>query len=255
MPTPSAELPAQAASSSDFGEATQSFSRIAVLLPAWQPDAVLVELANQLLQSGMGALLVIDDGSGPESAPILSALSVLPRTTVRRHPVNRGKGCALKTGFGFLLTQESRYTGVVTADADGQHTAEDIVRVARALLASERRPVLGVRRFEGDVPWRSRCGNCFMRWLFSRVAGRDLIDTQTGLRGLPMPLLPDLLRLPGERYEYEMTVLAHLCRLEVPLVEVPIKTVYLQGNRASHFHPLWDSMRVFATLARVALHR
>ncbi len=46
-----------------------------------------------------------------------------------------------------------------------------------------------------------------------------------------------------------MTVLAQLCRAEAPL-EVPIQTIYLDGNRSSHFDPIRDSMRIYFVLLR-----
>lgn len=48
----------------------------------------------------------------------------------------------------------------------------------------------------------------------------------------------------------EMTVLVHVCRLESKPLEVPIETVYIDGNRSSHFDPIWDSMRIYFVLVR-----
>lgn len=223
--------------------------RLAVLIPAWKPEPRLIELCNALMEAGFGAVLVIDDGSGEESQAIFDELRRL-NIPVTRHAVNLGKGRALKTGFNSLLTGEQTLRGVVTADADGQHTPEDIVRVAEALLQNGGRPVLGSRMFDVDVPLRSRFGNVLTRYIFGFVTGMRLHDTQTGLRGFPLSLLPGLLPLEGERYEYEMTVLAHLCRGGTRPIEVPIQTVYIEGNRSSHFNPVWDSMRIYFVLAR-----
>jgi putative flippase GtrA len=70
------------------------------------------------------------------------------------------------------------------------------------------------------------------------------------LRAFPRNLLPELLVLEGERYEYEMTVLAHVCRLGNKPLEIPIEAVYIDGNRASHFDPVRDSMRIYFVLLR-----
>ena len=110
--------------------------------------------------------------------------------------------------------------------------------------------MLGSRRFEQAVPLRSRVGNVLTRSVFSFLTGTTLIDTQTGLRGLPRAVLPELLPLEGERYEYEMTMLAHLCRMGQSPLEVPVATVYLENNRGSHFNPVWDSMRIYFVLLR-----
>jgi hypothetical protein len=78
------------------------------------------------------------------------------------------------------------------------------------------------------------------------------VDTQTGLRGFPRALLAELAALPGERYEYEMAVLAAVCRRGRP-VEVGIETVYEAGNKGSHFAPVQDSLRVMWVLLRQGL--
>lgn len=229
-----------------------SLGQIAILIPVWHPGGTLLELLSKLSVLGFGLLLVVDDGSPAASSEVFREVGELPRVEILRHARNRGKGRALKTGFAHLLRAHPQLLGVVTADADGQHTASDIERVARVLLQGGGRPVLGSRRFEGRVPRFSRIGNAFARKLFGWITGARLLDTQTGLRGLPISLLPALLEIRGERYEYETTMLAYLCRLGQGPVELPIETIYLEDNRASHFHPLWDSVRVYVALLRLA---
>ena len=234
-------------------QVTSGIGWLAVLIPAWQPERRLVDLARALLAAGFGRVVVVDDGSRAECAPVFADLEAIEHVTVLRHAANLGKGRALKTGFNFLLNLTATgeaIAGVVTADADGQHTAEDITRVGEALAGSDVSPVLGMRSFAGDVPLRSRVGNLLTRRVFAFLTGTELTDTQTGLRGLPLRALPALLTLDGERYEYEMTMLAHLCRSGPRPREVPIATVYFEGNRGSHFDPVWDSMRIWFVLLR-----
>ncbi len=241
-----------------------AFRTLCILIPAWQPTVVLTDLVADLLRRGFGWITVVDDGSTEAALPVLAALKKLPGIEVLHHPVNQGKGRALKTGFAHLLAGHRELAGVVTADADGQHTPADIERVARALLTSGPPTgpisVLGSRGFNSSessgssgsqIPWRSRLGNTLTRHVFRLLTGTRLRDTQTGLRGLPRDLLPELLALEGERYEYEIAALAHLCRAGRTPLEVPIETVYLDRNRGTHFHPLWDSLRVYAVLLRL----
>jgi hypothetical protein len=65
---------------------------------------------------------------------------------------------------------------------------------------------LGARRFCGAIPLRSRLGNLLTRHAFALLTGARLADTQSGLRGIPRELIPRLLSLDGDRYEYEMNV-------------------------------------------------
>lgn len=222
---------------------------IAVLIPAWEPDEALLDLTHGLRAAGFGVVLVVDDGSGPGSLALFQSLET-HGVRVLRHAVNLGKGRALKTGFNCLLKDYPTLRAVVTVDADGQHTPNDTVRVAQTWLAGDGRPVLGARTFGRDVPLRSQLGNQATRLVFGLISGTRLHDTQTGLRALPFALLPQLITLEGERYEFEMTVLAFLCREGQHPIELPIETVYLDGNRSSHFNPVRDSMRIYFVLLR-----
>jgi glycosyltransferase involved in cell wall biosynthesis len=223
--------------------------RLLVLIPAWQPDHRLVSLVEDLRGSGFAGILVVDDGSSGAAAGVFEQLRLLHDVVVVRHERNRGKGRALKTGIEFVLREMPGIQGVITADADGQHRAEDIVRVARG-LCQEEQLVLGARAFGGVVPLRCRFGNGVTRSVFGWLTGVRLSDTQTGLRGIPRRMLAKLVEMEGERYEYEIVVLTRLCRTERRPVEVPIETVYLEGNRSSHFKPLADSVRVLWALVR-----
>lgn len=222
----------------------------AVLIPAWQPDTQLLSLVPELIRHGFRIVIVVDDGSGPEYQGIFEAIAGYPEVRLLRHAVNMGKGRALKTGMNYFLNDLPEFGCIVTADADGQHTPEDILLAAQAWERSPGRMVLGVRQFSGSVPLRSRLGNSITRQVFRFLTGRKLADTQSGLRAIPRALVPELLVLPGERYEYEMTMLAHVCRSGRFPVEVPIRTVYLEGNRSSHFDPIRDSMRIYFVLVR-----
>jgi len=223
---------------------------IAVLVPVWDPEPKMVALIASLSECGFGAIVVVDDGSHVECVAIFEALKSFSGTHVLVHGVNLGKGRALKTGINYCLTDLPNIQGIVTADADGQHTVADIVRVADAMLSGHGRTVLGCRGFAEGVPWRSRFGNGMTRHIFGFVTGTTLRDTQTGLRGFPRALLPELMVLDGERYEYEMSVLAHICRIHGKPLEITIETVYIDGNKSSHFDPIWDSMRIYFVLAR-----
>ena len=216
-----------------------------ILIPAYEPDLRLVRLVRSLRAADATAtILIVDDGSGPSYTSVFSVAADLG-ATVLGFTANRGKGAALRFGFAWANRQRPGEP-VVCADCDGQHTLEDILRVGAAI-----RPgtiVLGGRRFTGDVPARSRVGNTISRWLFRAVTGAAVYDTQTGLRGIPADLLDWLASVPGERFEYEFTVLLRARDAGVRLHEVEIATVYLAENASSHFRPIRDSLRIYAPL-------
>jgi glycosyltransferase involved in cell wall biosynthesis len=223
---------------------------LAVLIPAYRPTTAILTLARRLSDSGFGHIVVVDDGSGDEHRHIFSELAALPGVTLLRHAVNLGKGAALKTGMNYIAAYEPGTSGIITADADGQHDPEDVVRVGQALLGSPGSVVLGARRFDAGVPFRSRFGNAITRAVFRVLIGHAISDTQTGLRAIPMSLVPHLLRTASNGYEFELDMLLAASRMQYRFVETPIRTIYLDGNATSHFDPLFDSMRIYFVLLR-----
>ena len=223
-----------------------------VLIPAYQPDARLPRLILELHRADPSTkIVVVDDGSGQKFSDIFEA-SATAGAHVISYEHNRGKGYALREGFTWIrdVAGDSPEC-VVTADADGQHTLNDIFRVGRRCTDTGT-SVLGVREFVGHVPARSRIGNTATSALFWLATGWKLKDTQTGLRAFPVALLPALLEVQGDRYEYELRVLLHLAKFRHPVTQIPIETIYEAGNPTSHFRPLQDSARIWAPLLKFA---
>ena len=224
-----------------------------IVIPAYQPGASLPPLVADLSAGGF-RIVIVDDGSTQErSAAAFEEAARLPNVTLLRHAVNLGKGAALRTGINHALTTWSDTPGIVTADADGQHLPVDIIKVAAELRQNPDALILGVRSFTQEVPLRSRFGNLLTRTLVTTVVGRKMSDTQTGLRGIPRSLACDLLRLSASGYEFELDMLVLGKHLSVPVKEVGISTVYLDGNASSHFNPVRDSMKIYFVLFRFAL--
>ena len=218
---------------------------VAVLIPAYNPDEKLLALLPKL-RARFSRIVLVDDGSvkGKEIFP--QAEKYVEKILV--HPVNRGKGAALKTGFNYIGECD-----VITADADGQHTPDDIAKVAEGLKTHRAGLVLGVRAFTGKVPFRSRFGNFWTRWLFFLMTHLMIRDTQTGLRGIPGPLVRRVASIPGERYEYEMAMLADARRHDEKPLQIPIETVYIEENATSHFNPILDTIRIYRSLFQFCL--
>lgn len=201
----------------------------------------------------MASIIVIDDGSGPGFRAVFDEAARIPGVQILRHAINLGKGAALKTAFNYVLTSLPDVTGVVTADADGQHDPDDIVRVCQRFAETPDALILGARGFAGDVPLRSRFGNSVTRRVMKVVLGKKLTDTQTGLRAIPLAMLPRLLKIPASGYEFELEMLIAAKHQGVAVIEQPIRTIYEPGNPASHFQPLRDSMRIYFVLLRFSM--
>lgn len=216
-----------------------------VLIPAYEPGEQLFILAGELLEKGR-ELVVVNDGSTGKA--IFLRLSKQPGVTVLEHMENQGKGAALKTGLRYM--RERGFTHAITADADGQHSATDILRMKEAVEKNGGSLVLGVRS-TAEMPGRSRFGNKLTCLLLHGLYGLKLSDTQTGLRGIPLTgeKVEALLSLPGMGYEFETEMLIRSGELfPAGIVELPIQTIYLGQNESSHFRPIRDGMRIYRVL-------
>lgn len=234
-------------------EESGGFKRLTVVIPAYRPEMQLIDVVDGLLALNFMDILIVDDGSGQEYRPLFNALREMRGVEVIENAINLGKGAALKNAFNHVLVTRTDLIGVVTVDADGQHLACDVHAIANCLVESPRSLVLGTREMNKDVPFRSRFGNELTARVFHFLVGHRLIDTQTGLRGIPVGFLPALLRIPAQRYEFELEMLINTIHNGMEIVEHPITTVYEDGNRTSHFSPLLDSLRIYFVFLRFSL--
>jgi putative flippase GtrA len=228
-------------------------NKIALLIPAYKPSDRLISLIKELQQLDshriINTILIIDDGNEESFDNVFSEVSKHENVLIIKHAVNLGKGAALKTGFNYILTHFPYVPCIVTADADGQHAPEDILNVAKESLKKQDRYILGVRTFQTNVPFRSKLGNFLTKLIFLFLTGIKLTDTQTGLRSWPAQFAKEALKITLNGYDFEMEC---LLRLKSKAYEVPIKTIYEEKNKTSHFNPILDSMRIYFLLFRFA---
>ena len=225
---------------------------IPVIIPAYEPDERLLCLLEDFRKGDIRDVVIVDDGSGNNYKEIFEKARLILdeiRGCVLTHEVNRGKGRALKTAFAYVLAHYPDAIGVVTADSDGQHTADCIRSVRRSLADNPSGLILGVRTFDGEnVPWKSAFGNKLTMRVLGYVSGVRVSDTQTGLRGIPRTFMQELINVLGERFEFETRMLLESAG-RYPIEEVPIRTIYdSRENHQTHFDPLRDSIRIYRIL-------
>ena len=227
----------------------KALEKVVVLIPSLEPDAILMEYVKGLLSRNYMQVLVVDDGSGEAYAAVFDALEALEGCTVLHHAQNCGKGAALKTGYAYIQKMLPACVGVVTADADGQHAAEDVKKLALAAANTSGTLLLGSRDFsESHVPFKSRYGNRITSGVFCMLYGKWLPDTQTGLRAFSTSLLEKMIAVRGERFEYETQVLIDCVRAHIPMQAITIQTLYENDNSGTHFHPFRDSAKIYKVL-------
>lgn len=223
--------------------------KCAVAIPALNPPEVLLDVVDDLLAAGFTGIIVIDDGSDAAHKQVFDKLRASGTCTVLTHYVNMGKGRSIKDALNFYMNemQQEYPCGIITADCDGQHLTSDIIKMHDAMVAGDPNALyLGVRDFDApDVPPKSRFGNKCTRTTMRLLYGGRISDIMTGLRGITPAVAPEFIDIFGDRVEYEPNMLIIALRKKIPVEEVPITTVYFDGNKATTFNPLRDSWKIY----------
>lgn len=222
-----------------------------IIIPSYQPSERMVTFVKELSKH-FKMIMVVDDGSGITYRPVFKKIEQISNCKVLYHAVNQGKGRALKTAFNECLKKKQVVlNGIITADGDNQHKLEDILRVSDKMDSNPDAIVLGCRSFKDNtIPVRSRLGNNVSKFLYHCLCGVNVSDTQTGLRGIPFQYLGTFCGVEGERYEYETNMLIVAEKNGIRFTEVPIETIYENGNKESHFNPIRDSIKVYLVVFR-----
>jgi glycosyltransferase involved in cell wall biosynthesis len=223
-----------------------------LVIPAYEPSDTLCGIVSALSSDYL--IIIVDDGSKSQySAQVFSKLEHENNVTILRHLNNKGKGAALKTAFLFAY-EHLNFDYLITLDADGQHLAEDVMRITSiAEDNSNCSIILGTRNFDHKTPFKSRAGNKLTSLIFKYVYNYNLKDTQTGLRALKRSILPQISKIESNKYDFETDTLIYLIKNKHRIQCVDISTVYIDDNRGSHFNPIKDSLLIYKSLLSFAL--
>jgi glycosyltransferase involved in cell wall biosynthesis len=189
-------------------------------------------------------VVVIDDGSHDRTAEIARAAGA----QVVTHPINRGKGAALKTGFAYAL--EHRFDAVITLDADGQHLPREIPKFLAAHAECGADLIIGGRaHLFGEMLPRRRFANRFSARCIAYAAKTNVTDSQSGFRLYSARLLAGI-RLRSDGFDLESEVIVQAGCRGFKVITIPIDLGFVDGQSTSHYKPLGDSLRIAWTVFR-----
>jgi glycosyltransferase involved in cell wall biosynthesis len=189
-------------------------------------------------------IIVVDDGSDDGTAQILTQLQ---DSTVRvvRHPVNRGKGAAVRTGLTYV-------TGdlVLVQDADLEYDPEDWPKLLAPVFKGRARVVYG-SRFTGErrnmLFWHW-VGNRFLSMVTNVLYNTTISDMETCYKLFDRKLL-DSITLRSERFGIEPEVTAKILRTGERIYEVPISYAGREAHEGKKI--TWkDGFNALAVLVR-----
>ena len=220
--------------------------RVLVVIPALNAERSLGDIVRGA-RAILADVLVIDDGSRDRTAEVAREAGA----NVISHGVNRGKGAALKSGFGFAM--QRGYDAVITLDADGQHLPSEIPKFLAARAETQADLIIGGRAhlFEQMLPRRRRA-NRFSAWCIARASMTNVTDSQSGFRLYSSKLLLKA-RLRSDGFDLESEVIVRAGCDGFKVITIPIDLGFVDGLSTSHYKPLLDSLRIFWTVTRARL--
>lgn len=227
---------------------------LSVVIPALNEEDGIADIMQRVLAvkpqlAAVGVsdleLIVVDDGSKDRTAEIVRNT---PGVRLVQHPVNRGYGAALKTGFraahGELLA---------FLDADGTYPPEYFPQLCETLLRNGTDIVVGSRMAgaESQMPLTRRVGNLFFATLITLISRRRITDSASGMRVMRREALEKLYPLPdGLNFTPIMTTRA--LHEDVHIEEVPIP--YHERVGRSKLSVVRDGTRYLQTITWTALN-
>lgn len=227
----------------DFMTVGVEENEVCAVIPTYQNAKTLLKVVADVHRV-VDTVIVVDDGSNDGTAALLDKATGNERPEkVLTHPKNCGKGAALKTGLTYARQQGFRYA--VTVDADGQHRADDIPALLKAVEEEPDALAIGSRGLQHEnMPAKSTFANRFSNFWFALQTLQRLPDTQSGLRVYPLRRLHGL-RWMSARYEAELTLLVFSAWAGVKLLPVPVSVYYPpRDQRVTHFRPGRDFTRI-----------
>jgi glycosyltransferase involved in cell wall biosynthesis len=216
---------------------------ICIVIPAYNAAATIVDVVEETLASGF-PLLVVDDGSTDGTAERLIGLNV----EVRRHPQNRGKGAALRTGFSWAV--DNGCSAVITLDSDGQHDPTAIPRLLAAAVAGDFDILIASRASQfGEMAGLRNSWNRFGVWCVKKKTGFEITDSQSGFRYYSARIV-NTIELTADGYELEMEVLMKAWRAGLKIGSLPVAARVADGRSTSHFRPVRDTWNICMTFLK-----
>lgn len=195
-----------------------------IVIPAFNEEKVIEEVLGKIprkIKNFNIDKVVIDDGSSDSTARKVAKMGV--RLLV--HPINRGLGAALGTGFEYARIH--KYDFLVTLDGDGQHDPLEIEKLLSPILAGQADFVIGTRVFQKGMPVTRRVLSflaSLATYIFSEVW---TTDSQSGFRAFSRKAIENI-RIEVDRMEVSSDFFLQAKQANLRIKEVPITPIYTE---------------------------
>jgi glycosyltransferase involved in cell wall biosynthesis len=223
------------------------YRSLSVIVPVFNERNTVAEIVRRIRQVEVPLsveVVVIDDGSSDGTDKVLAALED-SAVQVITHPVNRGKGAAVRTGLAAV-----RGDLVLVQDADLEYDPDDWPRLLDPVLKGKAQVVYG-SRFTGErknMLLSHWIGNRFLSLVTNVLYGSTLSDMETCYKLFDRKVLDGIV-LTSDRFEIEPEITAKVLLRGHRIYEVPIS--YAGREVAEGKKITWvDGFRALVTLVR-----
>jgi glycosyltransferase involved in cell wall biosynthesis len=222
---------------------------LGVIVPAYNEEKTISRILGRvLLQDCVQQVVIVDDCSSDSTHNLAEAFKSDSRVVLLRHPQNRGKGAAIRTGLDAVTAPI-----VVIQDADLEYDPVDYPKLIGPILEGRADVVYGVRGFAGQTAysyWFVQ-GNRLVTTATNILFNCYIQDMETGFKVMRTSLMRRL-GLSGNRFDIEPEITGRLLRLGYRIHEVPID--YYARSREEGKKLTWkDGVKALVTLSKIRL--
>jgi polyprenyl-phospho-N-acetylgalactosaminyl synthase len=217
--------------------------RLCAVIPTYD-NARTLEAVVRSVREHVDDVIVVDDGSGPETRALVASLEERGLADAVHRPENGGKGAAVKTGLA--RAAERGFTHALQIDADGQHAASDIPLFLAASRSDPGALVLGQPVFDRSAP----LGRRIARWISVFFCAVEILsfrigDPLCGFRVYPVRAALDA-GARGDAMDFDPEIAVRLARAGIPLVHVRtgVRYVPTAEGGVSHYRLLRDTLLI-----------
>jgi len=206
---------------------------LSIVMPCYNEVQFLREIVRRVQAVDLGEvereLILVDDSSTDGTSAIVDELegqsSLNPEAKpfdrpirISRHPVNQGKGAALRTGFA--LAQGDL---VIIQDADLEYDPDDYPRLLNPVLKGKAEVVYG-SRFTGErrnMFFHHWVGNKFLTLVTNLLFNTTLSDMETCYKLFTRQSLEGIV-IKSDRFNFEPEITSKILKKGIRIYEVPI---------------------------------
>lgn len=209
--------------------------KLSIIIPVYNEKKTIEKSVERIMKADLGKdvekeIIVVDDGSEDGTISVIDELAKKYKNVmVVKHPKNKGKSWALRTGFG-VMTGEV----VVIHDADLEYDPQDLRQMVDKMKEKGVEVVYGSRRLQKtNVQYSGLSfyiGGLFLTYLVNWLYGGSITDEPTCYKMIRSDLLKSL-DIKAQKFEFCPEVTAKVLKRGIKIYEVPISYLPRRANQ------------------------